>query len=1138
MAEKTNEKGGSLAPIYDRLSRAGGYHPYSAETFSDWSLESGDVVTLYKEGTAYRSPVYTSRMVWRGSPKTTLSTTGNQEREPVAKLGNRKYAGGGGGYRNSDLIDTRFTQNQEMIMLEAWDRQDQYNQFYSGFQVTAKKISAVVQKANEAGEILKQAGFELTADGFLVYAVDASKPLYITSMLNVMADGIRAEVNAADSQIYSYIDLTASSLRTEIGNSLSGVYSTITQTAEEIKTEVHFSESNIYSFISQTASSIRSEVGNSLSGVYSTITQTAESIMSAVNSADSNIYSFILQTASGIQTEVGNALSGVYSKITQTADEIKSEVYSSNSEIYSYISQTASGIRTEVGNSLSGVYSSITQTADEIRTDVYMADSAIYSFISQTASGIKAEVGNSLSGVYSSITQTAEEIRTDVYRADSAIYSFISQTASGIRTEVGDSLSGVYSSISQTAEEIKTEVHSADSDIYSFISQTASGIRSEVGNSLSGVYSSISQNANKIALVVNDNNTLNQASIIAAINGGGSSVTISADKIDLAGYVTASELAATNANIQNLRTGLDTATAIDSLLITSDKVEATALEAGSFKFGNNQMQIRNITMGNFISHPVMTVQTTGNLSIDHYHDISAQESGGDIVITLGAPRSTEGTANFSIAATQTYKDGVAAAASNVNLSGAWNGNVFTVTLTNGKARSETLTAGTGTGNQTAGSRYTINTFNSSHMAYGYVNASSAPYSRLFTFNVDASSVYAEGAASVTPPTVNVVKGAWSGGQITFSPSSGSGSSKSVGLSLSGDWGTGDSSNKYTYTVYDGSVSTGLTGIITAASQSETAEVEFIGTNITSVTSATNSNMLVTVFLSNNYSTQQSVSLDTHLPYNAGWAAAKDKIIVTDTLIRGPSDTVGEQTTLYEFSNGNVIVSDKAAYNKGWADAVAKIEVSETEVRGPSSTVGVGERIATRYGTTEITDQAAYNNGWKTAAASVTLPPNNTSSSSFTVKCPASNVGSVFSVTYSLTKYTENGIRYAEVRSSGFAKARLEIGDDASTVSLNNPVWGTNISDDYNTFTVEASNGASKSQGVYLTHSTWNTTSGFSYVYMRTGSYSGNQRARIRIDIPSGYTKGTFTEYSGSTLYVNPTGQGFTRYTGSTLYTKS
>lgn len=54
---------------------------------------------------------------------------------------------------------------------------------------------------------------------------------------------------------------------------------------------------------------------------------------------------------------------------------------------------------------------------------------------------------------------------------------------------------------------------------------------------------------------------------------------------------------------------------------------------------------------------------TANLT--HYHDITATEgtgqNAGKILFTLGAPRSTEGTTNFNIAATQFYVDGVAAA---------------------------------------------------------------------------------------------------------------------------------------------------------------------------------------------------------------------------------------------------------------------------------------------------------------------------------------------------------------------------------------------------------------------------------------------------------------------------------------------
>ena len=63
------------------------------------------------------------------------------------------------------------------------------------------------------------------------------------------------------------------------------------------------------------------------------------------------------------------------------------------------------------------------------------------------------------------------------------------------------------------------------------------------------LYSKIDQNADSISLIV-DSNGVKRAAIIAAINGsGGSSVTISADNIDLDGYVIADSLAADIADL-------------------------------------------------------------------------------------------------------------------------------------------------------------------------------------------------------------------------------------------------------------------------------------------------------------------------------------------------------------------------------------------------------------------------------------------------------------------------------------------------------------------------------------------------------------------------------------------------------------
>lgn len=247
------------------------------------------------------------------------------------------------------------------------------------------------------------------------------------------------------------------------------------------------------------------------------------------------------------------------SKITITASEIRSEVSKSNSQIYSTISQTATQIRAEVRNTVSGIYSSITQTASQIRAEIVGANSAVYSTIEQTATQIRSEVGTTASNLYTSV---------------------ITQTSSMIKSEVSSNNSTVYSVIEQTATQIRSEVATTESDLYSsVITQTSSQIRSEVSANNSSVYSAITQNANKISLVVNSDDSINAASIVAGINNqnkeSSSYVDISADYINLTGYVTATQLSAVSAEITNLTTGATTASFL----------KATRMSAGSMSLG-------------------------------------------------------------------------------------------------------------------------------------------------------------------------------------------------------------------------------------------------------------------------------------------------------------------------------------------------------------------------------------------------------------------------------------------------------------------------------------------------------------------------------------------------------------------------
>lgn len=129
------------------------------------------------------------------------------------------------------------------------------------------------------------------------------------------------------------------------------------------------------------------------------------------------------------------------------------------------------------------------------------------------------------------------------------------------------------------------------------IEATENGLRTEVTdrkNAVNSMNSRIDQQANKIGLVVeekNGQNVIRSASIVAGINSqSGSYVKIRASTIDLSGYVTASQLSAVSAKIDNLYSGNAVATQLraNSLRIISGY---------SFYYGGDVIHKRTVTIG-------------------------------------------------------------------------------------------------------------------------------------------------------------------------------------------------------------------------------------------------------------------------------------------------------------------------------------------------------------------------------------------------------------------------------------------------------------------------------------------------------------------------------------------------------------
>ena len=337
-------------------------------------------------------------------------------------------------------------------------------------------------------------------------------------------------------------------------------------------------------------------ITDGMSGDYAEFIQELGRIHSRVTSVEDGLSSTIEQTASMIRTAVWTANSELYSEIMQTQSMIRSEVANVESNIRSTITQTASGIWTEVGRKSTvftqwGSPSGTKQTGDiwikdnNIRkwqdmeantwnalseykwSDFYGSihyvweNGAWKEMSSQQLENINhavqevtderiSNIVEDMAGNYSEFVQEKNEIRSTVRNLSADLGSSIRQTASEIRSDVWAAKSSLYSSITQTASSIRMEVANTKSSLMSSITQTASQIRSEVTATKSSLSSSITQNANRIALVV-DANGIKPASIVTAINNGASSVVISANHVQLDGYVSATNFSTVLANLSS-----------------------------------------------------------------------------------------------------------------------------------------------------------------------------------------------------------------------------------------------------------------------------------------------------------------------------------------------------------------------------------------------------------------------------------------------------------------------------------------------------------------------------------------------------------------------------------------------------------
>lgn len=253
--------------IYNRLLSAPTFHPASADLFTDWNMQAGDVVTVKSDSDSYQVPIYNMKLKWTGAPKVEVESTGNPEREPLPAIKRREYSANSSNYKEQKSLRGGVGQAQSGV--------------------------------REINGVLYAAGLQIDpVTGVWLYASEHGADYALGSSFKVQSDKITAEVTratTAEGTMSSRITQTADAITAEVTRATAAeteAYSRITQTADAITAEVARAtnaETEAYSRITQTADAITAEVTRATTEegtLSSRITQTADQIALKVSKGD------------------------------------------------------------------------------------------------------------------------------------------------------------------------------------------------------------------------------------------------------------------------------------------------------------------------------------------------------------------------------------------------------------------------------------------------------------------------------------------------------------------------------------------------------------------------------------------------------------------------------------------------------------------------------------------------------------------------------------------------------------------------------------------------------------------------------------------------------------------------------------
>ena len=795
--------GAGLQSIYQRLNSAAEYHPLEADTFADWSLEAGDIVTVTRDGTGYQSPVHSATHVWKGQQTVRIASGGDEKRESVARMSRRKYAGSGSGVRSAGVLGNRIT----MV--------------YNGL----------------SAEIIQ---------------TESEMSTRMTDMYNGLESFVEQTASHWDSELVdvynglsSKVEQTASQWSSELQDAYNGLDSKVEQTASQWSSELNSAYNGLSSKVEQTASTWNVRLADTYTGLSSRISATdgkVEAEASARQSDVTDIKGRLIVEAgkAGLVAEVTDSREILYlpdRSVFPTVGQAD-KIYLDVSEETYYEYKNGTYVVTTPGKTIRAgeITTAINEAGEsEAHIDaqkVYIGNSKSTTVISGkldaadlTADLIAAKIGQLNVLEVKELNSPGEIHALEFTGGDMMLSGDMDVTGDAIFSGDLISESGVYDNSNGSSRRINLIDASVSGNVLTITRADGDPITFSKATSLSGEWSS-----NTYVVTASPQGNTITTSISSRFGADQGNYYIEAYRSADPGAPGISGSGITYRLVKNASGTIemqDTGGTRISNTPTLSLQDKTVTTNGTFTPDEGYIGMSSVTVnvqtGTTLegawNSGVLTV-TASPQQVNYTAQLSAAattwdgNTGSRVIWDGTAPDAQHGRLTgytVSVDATVRYNAGVTDGKNAVTINkGSWSSGQISFTKSEGTASTKTvqLTAAAATwdGNTASVKMWDGTAADAQH-------GSDTGY----TVTVDASARYNAGVtAGKNAVTIN--KGSWSGGKVQFSKSEGTASNSGVLVSLGGSW----SGNSYNYTIYDNwsgsAASTGYTGTIDATAR--------------------------------------------------------------------------------------------------------------------------------------------------------------------------------------------------------------------------------------------------------------------------------------------------------------------------------